>query len=122
MISGNHRGTKLGFPTANLCIDSQIALPGDGIYATWAFLGGVRYASATSIGVRPTFGLSERLVEVHVMDFDHNIYGESIGVEFVSKLRDQESFPSSIELIHQINQDVKDSRRALAQNSGAEVA
>jgi riboflavin kinase/FMN adenylyltransferase len=122
VIIGDRRGSELGFPTANLSLDSEIVLPGDGIYATWAFIDGVRYPSATSIGVRPTFGLSERLLEVHVMDFDHNIYGESMCVEFVSKLRDQETFQSVKELVHQINRDVADSRQVLAQDRRAQVA
>ena len=122
VVIGDRRGTDLGFPTANLDIDSEIVLPGDGIYATWAFVDGVRYASATSIGVRPTFGLSERLLEVHVMDFEQDIYGKSMCVEFVGKLRDQETFQSVEELVNQINQDVTDSRKVLAQDRGAQVA
>ena len=122
VVIGDRRGTELGFPTANLDIDSDIVLPGDGIYATWAFINEVRHPSATSIGVRPTFGLSERLLEVHVMDFDQDIYGKPMGVEFVGKLRDQETFQSVEELVHQINQDVADSRQVLAQDRGAQVA
>ena len=122
VVIGDRRGTELGFPTANLSIDSEIVLPGDGIYATWAFIDGVRYPSATSIGVRPTFGLSERLLEVHIIDFNHDIYGETMCVEFVSKLRDQETFQSVEELVNQINQDVADSRQVLAQDKGAHVA
>ena len=122
VVIGDRCGTELGFPTANLDIDSQIVLPGDGIYATWAFIDGVRYPSATSIGVRPTFGLSERLLEVHVMDFDQDIYGKPMCVEFVGKLRDQEAFQNVKELVDQINQDVADSRRVLAQDRGAQVA
>ena len=122
VVVGDRRGRELGFPTANLSIDSEILLPGDGIYATWAFIDGVRHPSATSIGVRPTFGLSERLLEVHVMDFDRDIYGQPMCVEFVSKLRDQETYPGVTELVHQINQDVADSRQILAQDRGAQVA
>ena len=122
VVAGDRRGTELGFPTANLSIDKEIVLPGDGIYATWATVDGVRYPSASSIGVRPTFGLSERLLEVHVMDFDHDIYGKSMCVEFADKLRDQETFASVKALVHQINNDVADSRRVLAQDRGAQVA
>ena len=122
VVIGDRRGTELGFPTANLSLDIEIILPGDGIYATWAFVDGVRYPSATSIGVRPTFGLSERLLEVHVIDFDQDIYGKTMCVEFVSKLRNQETFQNVEELIHQINQDVTDSRQVLAQGKGAHIA
>ena len=122
VVVGDRRGKQLGFPTANLDIDEQLMLPGDGIYATWAVIDGVRYPSATSIGVRPTFGLTERLVEVHIMDFDQDIYGQWMSVEFVSKLRDQETFSSVETLIHQINQDVVDSRLVLAEDRGTHVA
>jgi len=122
VVEGDRRGTVLGYPTANLRLDSGIILPGDGIYATWAFVDGVRYPSATSIGVRPTFGLSERLMEVHVMDFDRDIYGQPMCVEFAGKLRDQETFQSAEELVQQIDQDIADSRRVLSQDRGAQVA
>ena len=122
VVEGDRRGTELGFPTANLQLDGEIILPGDGIYATWAFVNGERHPSATSIGVRPTFGLSERLMEVHVMDFARDIYGQPMCVEFASKLRDQETFQSAEALVHQINKDVADSRRVLAKDRGAHVA
>ena len=122
VVVGDRRGSQLGFPTANLDIDAQLIWPGDGIYATWAVIDGVRHPSATSIGVRPTFGLTQRLVEVHLMDFDTDIYGQSLFVEFVTKLRDQETFPDVDTLVHQINQDVADSRLVLAQDRGTHVA
>ena len=122
VVVGDRRGKQLGFPTANLNIDEQLMLPGDGIYATWAVIDGVRCPSATSIGVRPTFGLTERLVEVHIMDFDQDLYGQWMSVEFVAKLRDQETFSSVETLIHQINQDVVDSRLVLAEDRGTHVA
>jgi riboflavin kinase/FMN adenylyltransferase len=93
-------------------------LPGDGIYATWAIIDGVRHASATSIGIRPTFGLTERLVEVYVMDFNADLYGQEIGVKFVKKLRNQESFSSIESLIRQVEQDVADARLVLARPDG----
>ena len=122
VVKGYQRGQTLGFPTANLQPTPQMALPGDGIYATWAIIDGVRHPSATSIGVRPTFNLSERLIEVYVMDFDDDLYGQRLGVEFVSKLRDQETFNSVDELVVQINQDVADSRAALNEDLGAGLA
>ena len=116
VVHGDHRGRELGFPTANLKLDNRRLLPGDAIYAAWAIIDGVRYPTATSIGIRPTFNLEERLVEVHLIDFDQEIYGKQLCVEFVSKLRDQEKFSGIKELIHKINQDVEDSRRILEQD------
>ncbi|MCH9018466.1 MAG: bifunctional riboflavin kinase/FMN adenylyltransferase, partial [Chloroflexi bacterium] len=113
VVVGDQRGRTLGFPTANIEVDPQLLLPGDGIYATWAIIDGERHQSATSIGVRPTFGLSNRLVEVFVMDFSDDIYGKTIGVEFIKKVRDQEKFDGLDELVKQINQDVDDCRQVL---------
>ena len=122
VVKGNRRGKELGFPTANLGIAPQMVLPGDGIYATWATVDGVRHPSATSIGVRPTFNLTERLVEVHLMDFDADLYGKQLGVEFVGKLRDQETFSSMEALADQICLDVANSREMLAQDKAADLA
>jgi riboflavin kinase/FMN adenylyltransferase len=114
VVQGDGRGRELGFPTANLAVGPQMLLPGDGIYATWAVIDGVWHPSATSIGVRPTFGLTERLVEVYVIDFEGDLYGQQLEVEFVSKLRDQETFPSIAALVEQIDRDVANARLALA--------
>ena len=122
VVIGDQRGKTLGFPTANLELAPRMALPGDGIYATWTIIDGVRHPSATSIGVRPTFNLSERLVEVYVLDFDADLYGKRLNVEFVHKLRDQETFPSVEELIDQIDRDVADSRKVLDQDTAAGIA
>lgn len=121
VVTGDRRGRELGFPTANLAAGADMMLPGDGIYATWAIIQGVRHPSATSIGVRPTFGLSERMVEVYVMDFNADLYGQEITVEFVRKLRDQEAFPDVPALVAQVNQDVADARAALVTDGGTTV-
>ena len=114
VVDGDHRGRELGFPTANIDVDPGMALPGDGIYATWALVDGVRRPSATSIGVRPTFGLTQRLVEVYILDFDGDLYGQNLEIRFVDKLRDQEAFPNLEALVSQINRDVANTRLALA--------
>ncbi len=114
VVRGDGRGRELGFPTANVAVRPQMLLPGDGIYASWAIINGVRRPSATSVGVRPTFGLSERLVEVYIMDYQADLYGQRIEVEFVGKLRDQETFPSIAALTQQIDRDVANARLALA--------
>ncbi len=121
VVTGDRRGKQLGFPTANLEIASGMMVPGDGIYATWAIIDGVRHPSATSIGVRPTFGLTQRLVEVYVIDFSADLYGKDMCVEFVRKLRDQQTFPGVEALVDQINRDVADSRLALAEDRGTRV-
>ncbi|MDP7587329.1 MAG: bifunctional riboflavin kinase/FAD synthetase [SAR202 cluster bacterium] len=117
VVVGDQRGRTLGFPTANLDVDPQLLLPGDGIYATWAIIDGKRHQAATSIGVRPTFDLTQRLVEVFVLDFSEDLYGKTVGVEFITKVRDQEKFDGLDALIKQINQDVDDCRQVLDRSS-----
>lgn len=114
VVRGDRRGRELGFPTANVGVVADMMLPGDGIYATWAVVEGKRHAAATSIGVRPTFGLTERLVEVYILDFDADLYDTTIGVQFVKKLRDQETFSNIEALVERIHQDVADTRSVLA--------
>jgi riboflavin kinase/FMN adenylyltransferase len=121
VVKGFQRGRELGFPTANLDIVPGMMLPGDGIYATWAVVNGQRHPSATSIGVRPTFGLTERLVEVYILDFSADLYGQNVGVDFVTKLRDQETFPDVESLTRQVDLDVANTRLALAHDGGAVV-
>ena len=113
VVVGDQRGRTLGFPTANIDVFQGLLWPGDGIYATWAHFGGKCHLSATSIGVRPTFGLTQRLVEVYVMDFSGDLYGQEITVEFVQKVRNQETFADIDALIARIEQDVADSRVVL---------
>ena len=116
VITGDRRGRELGFPTANLALPAETLLPGDGIYATWAVIDEERHPSATSIGMRPTFGPSDRLVEVHVLDFNGDLYDKEIGVEFVDKIRDQQKFPGVDELIAQMDRDVTQARSTLDQD------
>ena len=114
VVVGDQRGRTLGFPTANIDVYPGLLWPGDGIYATWAHFGGQRHLSATSIGVRPTFGLTQRLVEVYVMDFAGDLYGQPMTLEFVEKVRGQETFADIDALISRIGQDVNESREALS--------
>ena len=114
VVEGNRRGRELGFPTANLALGDGILAPMHGIYATWARFRGEKMPSATSIGVRPTFGGGPRCVEVFVIDFDGDLYGETIDVEFVQLLRDEQLFESVDALVRQMHQDVADARAALA--------
>ena len=115
VVVGNRRGRELGFPTANVDCPPDLMLPGDAIYATWASVDGRRHQAATSIGVRPTFGLTERVVEVYLLDFEGDLYGKRMQVEFVSKLRDQETFQGLEALVDQIQRDVNQTRQVLSQ-------
>jgi riboflavin kinase/FMN adenylyltransferase len=90
------------------------ALPADGVYATWIDVDGKRYASATSVGIKPTFHEdAPRVVESFILDYDGNLYGEPVRVEFVARLRDQEKFDSVDALIEQMKRDVEQTRALL---------
>ena len=121
VVRGDGRGRELGFPTANVNVPDGMLIPGDAIYATWALVDGRRLPSATSIGIRPTFGLTERLVEVYIMDFAEDLYGKTIGVEFVARLRGQETFSGIEALIEQVNLDVANARASLAADDGVRI-
>jgi riboflavin kinase/FMN adenylyltransferase len=114
VVEGDRRGRELGFPTANLALDDSILAPKHGIYATWASFQGEKRAAATSIGVRPTFGGGPRFIEVYVMDFDGDIYGETMDVEFVRLLRDEQYFESVPDLVSQMERDVEQARGVLS--------
>lgn len=117
IITSEKRGRVLGFPTANLDIKPQQALPGNGIYATIAHVQGKYFHSATNIGIRPTFGGGEEMVETHLLNYRGNLYGKNIRVEFVQKVRDEKRFPSSEELKTQIQEDIREVEAILAEES-----
>ncbi len=114
VIKGDGRGKNLGFPTINLQLYSQYKLtPKTGIYASTFLHAGRRYPSVTYIGMRPTFDLHERVIETHVMNFDHEIYGHEVNVALMDYLREDIKFPDQQLLIEQIKQDVSKSLELL---------
>jgi len=104
---GEERGKQLGYPTANLEVNPEQAIPGDGVYVTVAYLGLQAYPSVTNIGRRPTFGQGERTLEVYLIGFDGMVYGEEMKLEIVDKLRSEKHFPTREALIEQIGRDVQ---------------
>ena len=115
VIPGVGRGVDLGFPTANLDIDLGQALPADGVYATWAYIDDKAHQSMTNIGKRPTFGSSERAVEVYVLDYHSKLYGRELKIDIVERLRDEKQFDTVEELKKQIIEDVKQGKAILKQ-------
>ena len=113
VITGTGRGTELSFPTANLDIESERALPTDGIYATWAYIDNQRYQSVTNIGKRPTFGESERTVEVYILNFQGELYRRELKIDIIERLRDEKKFETIEELKKQIEEDIKQSMAIL---------
>jgi riboflavin kinase/FMN adenylyltransferase len=105
VIRGDARGRTIGFPTANLCTDNEL-LPPYGVYATTATIDGVVRPSVTNVGVRPTIETSGRpTVETHVFNFERDIYGTSIRIGFVQRLRDERPFETLDALRAQIGAD-----------------
>ena len=105
VVQGDRRGRTIGFPTANLCTDNKL-LPPHGVYATTATLDGIVRPSVTNIGVRPTVDASGRTTtETHIFGFDRDIYGATLRVGFVQRLRDERTFESLDLLKSQIGAD-----------------
>lgn len=116
VIHGEQVGRQIGYPTANvLPPESMVQLP-DGIYATLAHLPGQTEPrpSMTYIGTRPVLNTGRRLIETHVLDFDGDLYGRNVGVDFVRRLRADATFPSVDELIAQLRRDEEETREVLA--------
>jgi riboflavin kinase/FMN adenylyltransferase len=114
---GDKRGRELGYPTAIVAVPAGIALPADGVYAGWhTGPDGRRHPAALSLGRRPTFyeEADLSLLEVHLIDFTGDLYGQAARVDFIARLRGQERFASVDELITQMADDVDASRRRLA--------
>jgi riboflavin kinase/FMN adenylyltransferase len=113
VVKGFERGRTIGFPTANISVAADRALPGLGVYATRVHVGGRTFAGATNIGRRPTFDAGHVSVETHVLDFEGDIYGERMVIEIVHRIRAERFFPNVDELTDQIAADVAEARRVL---------
>jgi riboflavin kinase/FMN adenylyltransferase len=116
VVRGDGRGREIGFPTANLLVHRYAAVPADGIYAARLIRGGAHAAelpAAVSIGTNPTFSGRERRVEAYVLDFDGDLYGERVGLDFVAHLREQRMYETAEPLVAQIREDVEQTRALL---------
>ena len=116
---GDHRGKSLGVPTANVMPDPTLVRPPRGVYAGRARVGGVWYSAAINVGVNPTFGGDEATtpvrVEAYLLDFDADLYGQWIRVEFWQRLRDELRFDSKEALIEQMHRDIEQTRALIGQ-------
>lgn len=108
--TGAQRGRTLGFPTANLA-DVKTLIPSNGVYAGWAGVDSKRLPAAIHIGPNPTFGEAQRKVEVHLIDFQGDLYGRSIDIDVIDRVRDVRKFNSADELKAQLQQDIQKSRQ-----------
>ena len=121
VVRGHGQGSGLGFATANLRVPDGAMVPRDGIYAAWARVEGGRYMAATSIGFSPTFAGRGHSIEAHLMDFEGDLYGGTLRLEFVRRLRDEFKFDTVEGLQKQVDRDVAETRAALQASRAASL-
>lgn len=113
VIHGHHRGRTIGVPTANLQVAEQL-IPGDGVYAGACTIGSTRHAAAISVGTNPTFEDGARQVEVHLLQFQGDLYGQTLDVEFIDFVREQRRYSGIEPLREQILADLRAVERTVA--------
>ena len=118
VVIGAGRGVALGFPTANLDIVLEQALPANGVYACWTYIDGQAYQSMTNIGQNPTFGDRKRAIEVYVVDYHGDLYGRELKLDIMERLRDEKKFSTVAELKEQMAEDVKHGKVILNSEGG----
>jgi riboflavin kinase / FMN adenylyltransferase len=119
VVPGDGRGRTIGIPTANLKVWEEKLLPASGVYVCRAWVGGEQYGAVTNIGVRPTFDQQESIphLEAHLLDFDADLYGQEVALEFIRRLRAEQRFPNPEALVAQINKDIEQGRLVLAEKT-----
>lgn len=115
VVRGDQRGRTLGFPTANLDLAAERLRPANGVYICEAHLPHGNFAALTNVGTRPTFNNRPPTVEAYLLDFSADIYGETLRLDFLERLRPEEKFPSAAALIRQMKQDEAAARAWLAE-------
>ena len=110
IVEGRRRGRELGFPTANLQTENEL-VPPNGVYATIMTIDGVVHGGVTNIGLRPTFGETTPTIETHVLDYSGNLYGHTVRLAFVQRLRDERRFEDVDALRAQIDADTRRAER-----------
>lgn len=114
IVRGAERGKSLGFPTANIALGLDRALPAFGVYVTTAYLGEGTYAAVTNIGLRPTFGEDKTTVETYILDFEGELRGQELCIELLHRLRGEMRFPNADALKEQIEKDIAAARTYLS--------
>ncbi len=113
IVEGNKLGRTINFPTANMQIWDEQLMPSNGVYATYARLGERRFIAATNVGNRPTINGTRITVEAHLLDFDEDIYGAEMRLQFINRVRPERKFDSLDALKAQIQTDVQQIRATL---------
>ncbi|MFV1971137.1 MAG: bifunctional riboflavin kinase/FAD synthetase [Acidimicrobiia bacterium] len=114
VVPGDARGRAIGFPTANITMPDRLVRPATGVYAVRCDVNGVQYDGVSNVGTRPTFGGGDETIEVHLLDKDEDLYGKSMRVQFIDRLRNEQHFTSVEALVFQINVDIEQARAVLA--------
>lgn len=114
VIEGDKRGRTIGFPTANMKVWEQQVLPAKGVYAGWVTLGSERFMAVANLGVRPTFDGQHLSLEPHLLDFDRDIYGETLQLTFEHRLRPEQKFDGLDALKAQLGRDIAQGRELLS--------
>ncbi|MBN1886970.1 MAG: bifunctional riboflavin kinase/FAD synthetase [Thermoflexales bacterium] len=114
VVEGARRGHALGIPTANLAVWAEKAVPAGGVYAGLAQLEAARLAAVVNIGTRPTFDNGAVTIEAHLLDFDGDLYGQHLSLDFIARLRGEQRFESVPQLIAQVQSDIRRARDILA--------
>ena len=116
VVHGDHRGSTIGFPTANVAVSEGLVIPADGVYACRVQLsaGEAWLPAVTNVGLRPTFGSLARTVEAHLLDWSGDLYGRTIRVAFVQRLRPEQRFAGIEALVAQIRADAAAAREVLS--------
>jgi riboflavin kinase/FMN adenylyltransferase len=114
VVTGDKRGRTLGYPTANLVTEAEL-IPPNGVYAVRVVLGEETKPGVASLGIKPTFSGKQYSIEAHIFDFDQDIYGKSMRMEFVERIREERSFPDPRALVEQIDRDAQQARKILEQ-------
>lgn len=105
VVEGDRRGVAIGFPTANIAIPTARTMPADGVYVACARGPGLQARAMVNVGARPTFGDDRRLIEAHLLDFQGDLYGQELTLDFLDRLRDIQRFLSVADLIAQLERD-----------------
>ena len=115
VIHGDGRGRKINIPTANIEVSPEKAIPANGVYACYVYVDDVKHPAVTNVGIRPTFtpDQAEASIEAHLLDFDRDLYDQSLRLEFIERLRPEKKFSGVDELISQIHADIEKARKIL---------
>ncbi len=112
VVHGEKRGRTIGFPTANLDTNAEL-IPANGVYAVKATIEDIKFSGVANLGVKPTFSGKQFTIEINIFNFDNDIYGKSLQVDFIERIREERPFPNVQALIQQIQQDCNKAREIL---------